>query len=50
MAGVNPVLAGIACRCPSCGEGPLFQGFLTVAPQCEACALNDLCYAADKRL
>jgi uncharacterized protein (DUF983 family) len=38
--GVNPVLAGIACRCPNCGEGPLFQGFLTVAPQCEACGFD----------
>ena len=40
MAGVNPVLAGVTCRCPNCGEGPLFQGFLTVAPQCEACGFD----------
>ena len=40
MAGVNPVLAGLACRCPRCGEGPLFRGFLTVAPECEACGLD----------
>jgi uncharacterized protein (DUF983 family) len=39
-AGVNPVLAGIACRCPNCGEGPLFSGFLTVAAQCEACGFD----------
>jgi uncharacterized protein (DUF983 family) len=40
MAGVNPVLAGIACRCPKCGEGALFQGFLAVSPECEACGLD----------
>ncbi len=40
MAGVNPVLAGLACRCPKCGEGRLFAGFLKVAPRCEACGLD----------
>jgi uncharacterized protein (DUF983 family) len=40
VAGVNPVLAGIACRCPNCGEGSLFQGFLSVSPQCEACGFD----------
>ncbi len=40
MAGVNPVLAGLACRCPNCGEGRLFSGFLKVAPRCEACGLD----------
>ena len=39
-AGVNPVLAGIASRCPGCGEGPLFSGFLRVADRCEACGLD----------
>jgi uncharacterized protein (DUF983 family) len=36
----NPVLAGLACRCPRCGKGPLFAGFLTVRPACEACGLD----------
>ena len=40
MAGVNPVLAGVTCRCPNCGEGALFAGFLTVCPQCEACGFD----------
>ena len=40
MAGVNPISAGIACRCPNCGEGPLFGGFLKVRPRCEACGLD----------
>ena len=37
MAGVNPFLAGIACRCPSCGRGPLYSGVLRVARGCPAC-------------
>lgn len=40
MAGLNPVLTGIACRCPKCGEGALFRGFLSVSPECEACGLD----------
>ena len=32
--------AGLTCRCPRCGEGHLFSGFLTVAPHCEACGLD----------
>lgn len=30
-------MRGLACRCPSCGEGKVFNGFLSVAPSCEAC-------------
>ena len=37
---VNPVAAGLACRCPACGEGPLFEGFLRVSRRCEACGLD----------
>lgn len=32
--------AGLRCRCPSCGEGQLFRGFLKITPECEACGLN----------
>jgi uncharacterized protein (DUF983 family) len=28
---------GLAGRCPRCGEGALFEGFLKVAPRCERC-------------
>jgi uncharacterized protein (DUF983 family) len=28
---------GLAGRCPRCGEGALFQGFLKVAPRCAQC-------------
>lgn len=36
----NPFLAGARGRCPNCGEGPLFQGFLAVSPRCEACGFD----------
>jgi len=36
----SPIIAGLACRCPRCGKGPLFQGFLTLRPRCEACGLD----------
>ena len=41
---VSPFAAGLACRCPRCGEGALFSGFLKVAPVCESCGL-DLTFA-----
>ena len=40
MTQVNPYLAGATGRCPRCGEGALFVGFLKVAPTCEACGLD----------
>jgi uncharacterized protein (DUF983 family) len=36
----SPFAAGLAGRCPRCGKGKLFAGFLTVRPHCEACALD----------
>ena len=38
--GAAPYLAGALGRCPSCGVGPLFNGFLTVAPKCAACGYD----------
>ena len=38
--GAAPFLAGALGRCPNCGKGPLFVGFLTVAPSCTACGFN----------
>jgi uncharacterized protein (DUF983 family) len=37
VARLNPFLAGALGRCPNCGEGPLFAGFLTPTPQCSHC-------------
>ncbi|ADZ71815.1 DUF983 domain-containing protein [Polymorphum gilvum] len=36
----NPVKAGLAGRCPRCGEGRLFTGFLKTAPRCTNCGLD----------
>ncbi len=36
----SPYLTGLSGRCPSCGEGRLFTGFLTLRPRCEACGLD----------
>src|SRR5258708_33511933 len=36
-SGVNPLVAGLRCRCPNCGEAPLFIGYLKVCDRCEAC-------------
>lgn len=40
----SPYAVGIAGRCPRCGEGSLFSGFLTVRPSCAQCGL-DLAFA-----
>ena len=37
---ISPVLAGVTGRCPRCGKGPLFSGFLSVAQSCKACGLD----------
>ena len=35
-----PITRGLRGRCPRCGEGRLFQGFLTLRPACERCGLD----------
>ncbi len=35
-----PISRGLRGRCPRCGDGHLFQGFLTVRPACEKCGLD----------
>src|SRR6266511_6141655 len=34
------VMRGLAGRCPHCGKGKLFDGFLALRPRCEACGLD----------
>jgi len=34
------IFAGLACRCPRCGRGKLFHGFLSLRPRCDACGLD----------
>ena len=33
-------LRGLACRCPRCGKGKLYGGFLSLRPNCEAGGLD----------
>lgn len=33
-------LRGIACKCPRCGKGGIYAGFLNLRPRCEACELD----------
>lgn len=34
------IARGVTGRCPRCGEGALFDGFLHVRPSCEHCGLE----------
>jgi uncharacterized protein (DUF983 family) len=42
MEGAAPssVTASLLGRCPRCGRGPLFTGYLRVAPRCSRCGLD----------
>ena len=35
-----PISTGLRGRCPRCGRGHLFKGFLSLKPQCEVCGLE----------
>ncbi len=37
---ISAIRTGLAGRCPRCGEGHMFKGFLNLAPRCEACGLD----------
>ncbi|MBU1336829.1 MAG: DUF983 domain-containing protein [Alphaproteobacteria bacterium] len=40
MARPAPIITGLKCRCPRCGEGKLFTGYLKLAPACSSCGLD----------
>jgi uncharacterized protein (DUF983 family) len=40
----SPFRTGLLCRCPNCGEGKLFSGYLKIAPACNLCG-RDLAFA-----
>ncbi len=40
IAALSPFRTGLLCRCPRCGQGRLFAGFLSVLPRCEVCGLD----------
>ena len=37
---VDPLRAGLACACPRCGQGKLFDGLVKIRPQCRNCGLD----------
>src|SRR5258706_3635475 len=37
---VSPLFAGLMCRCPQCGRGKLFRGFLGLPAHCDVCGLD----------
>ena len=39
-ARINPIRAGLLCRCPNCGKGRLFSGFLQVVEWCAVCGFD----------
>jgi uncharacterized protein (DUF983 family) len=40
VAHVSTVYAGLLGRCPRCGKGRLFRGFLAVRDKCSQCGLD----------
>lgn len=38
--GLSPLAAALTCRCPRCGQGRLFEGFLSLAEGCDHCGLD----------
>lgn len=37
---LSPFKTGLACRCPRCGRGRIFSGFLKIADRCSVCGLD----------
>ena len=37
---LSAVQTGLAGRCPRCGRGKLYAGYLTIAPSCTSCGLT----------
>lgn len=36
----SSLVVGLKSRCPRCGEGKLFDGYLKIAPKCDKCGLD----------
>lgn len=41
------IYRGARRRCVNCGQGKLFDGFLTVRPTCAVCGANNAAYPCD---
>jgi uncharacterized protein (DUF983 family) len=37
---LSPLTTGLAGKCPRCGRGKLFDGYLSVANSCQSCGLS----------
>lgn len=37
---ISPYGPGLMGRCPRCGRGALFGGFIALAPRCDVCGLD----------
>ena len=37
---VSPLRAGFLCRCPNCGKGRLYSGYLKIAESCANCGFE----------
>jgi uncharacterized protein (DUF983 family) len=37
---LSPAETGLRNRCPRCGQGKLFSGYLSLKPACESCGLD----------
>ncbi len=37
---LSPIATGLSCKCPRCGRGKLFKGFLTMRERCDVCGLD----------
>lgn len=37
---LSPIKTGLRGLCPQCGQGHLFNGFMTVKPKCEVCGID----------
>ncbi len=37
---ISPYTAGLGGKCPRCGKGALFQGFLGIRENCDVCTLD----------
>ena len=40
MTDVSPFAAGLRCRCPRCGRGALYRGYLDIVDRCAVCGLE----------
>jgi len=36
----SSIIAGLRCRCPRCGKGKLFDGYLALRESCAECGLD----------